>query len=43
MVAFLKQLMFLDGIGRSLDPDYDLFADATRLLEDSLEASLEAA
>ena len=43
VVAFLKQLMFLDGIGRSLDPDYDLFADATRLLKDSLELSLAAA
>ncbi len=39
VVAFLKQLMFLDGIGRSLDPDYDLFADATRLLETSLAAA----
>jgi hypothetical protein len=38
-VGFLKQLMFLDGIGRSLDPDYDLFADATRLLEASLAAA----
>jgi ubiquinone biosynthesis protein len=39
VVGFLKQLMFLDGIGRSLDPDYDLFADATRLLEASLAAA----
>lgn len=39
VVGFLKQLMFLDGIGRSLDPDYDLFTDAIRLLEASLAAA----
>ncbi len=39
VVAFLKQFMFLDGICRSLDPDYRLFAEGTRLLETSLEAA----
>jgi len=39
VVAFLKQLMFLDGICRSLDPDYQLFTQGAGLLESSLEAA----
>jgi predicted unusual protein kinase regulating ubiquinone biosynthesis (AarF/ABC1/UbiB family) len=39
VVAFFKQFMFLDGICRSLDPDYRLFAEGARLLETSLEAA----
>jgi predicted unusual protein kinase regulating ubiquinone biosynthesis (AarF/ABC1/UbiB family) len=36
VVAFFKQLMFLDGISRTLDPDYNLFTDGTALFEKTL-------
>jgi predicted unusual protein kinase regulating ubiquinone biosynthesis (AarF/ABC1/UbiB family) len=39
VVAFLKQFMFLDGICRSLDPEYHLLAEGAGLLEASLEAA----
>ena len=39
VMAFFKQLMFLDGICRSLDPDYELFAEGAGLLESSLQAA----
>jgi len=39
VVAFLKQFMFLDGICRTLDPDYHLLAEGAGLLEASLEAA----
>jgi predicted unusual protein kinase regulating ubiquinone biosynthesis (AarF/ABC1/UbiB family) len=39
VVGFLKQLMFLDGICRTLEPNFDLFADGADLLESSLAAA----
>jgi predicted unusual protein kinase regulating ubiquinone biosynthesis (AarF/ABC1/UbiB family) len=39
VVAFLKQMMFLDGICRTLDPEYDLFVDGAGLLDCSLVAA----
>lgn len=39
VVGFFKQILFLDGICRGLDPTYDLFVDGARLLDCSLEAA----
>ena len=39
VVAFFKQMMFLDGICRVLEPSFDLFVEGVGLLESSLAAA----
>ncbi len=39
VVAFFKQMLFLDGICRALEPSFDLFLEGVALLESSLAAA----